>query len=157
MPTVLDVVGQSIPDTVDGMSVLPLIQDRDIKWRDYIHGEHCACYSAENEMQYLTDGKWKYIWYPRTGREQLFNLMEDPYECKDLVDDDSYKEELLKWRLNLVRELEPRDLGLTNGDELVCQAGKGPIISPNYKERMEKVDFDWMEYKEASRWQSNIL
>ena len=157
MPTVLDVVGQSIPDTVDGMSVLPLIQDRDIKWRDYIHGEHCACYSAENEMQYLTDGKWKYIWYPRTGREQLFNLMEDPYECKDLVDDDSYKEELLQWRLNLIRELEPRDLGLTDGAELVCQAGRGPIISPKYKERMEKADFDWMEYKEASRWQSNIL
>lgn len=33
----------------------------------------------------LTDGRWKYIWYPEGGLEQLFDLHTDPREERDLA------------------------------------------------------------------------
>jgi len=33
----------------------------------------------------ITDGAWKYIWYPEGGVEQLFNLKNDPHELVNLA------------------------------------------------------------------------
>ncbi|GIN59400.1 hypothetical protein J8TS2_37190 [Lederbergia ruris] len=87
-------------------------------------------------MQYLTDGKFKYIWLPRLNREQLFDLQNDPKESKDLADVENYHSVLLKWRGRMAQKLEPRNSGLTEGERLVDQAGKPPPISPKYEERM---------------------
>lgn len=134
MPTILDVLGVNIPDTVDGLSMLRPAQGQDCEWRDYVHGEHCTCYSTEEEMQYLTDGKIKYIWFPRTGREQLFDLTKDPTELHDLSQVPEYNETLAGLKLRMVKELAPRNCGLTDGDKLVRQTE--PIISPHYAERV---------------------
>jgi arylsulfatase A-like enzyme len=135
MPTILEALGVDIPDTVDGLSMLPLIQQKDCAWRDYVHGEHCTCYSTDEEMQYLTDGKIKYIWFPRTGREQLFDLEKDPYELNDLTDNKEYANILEGLRTRLVKELAPRNCGLTDGNKLIRQ--EEPIISPHYTERVD--------------------
>jgi arylsulfatase len=136
MPTILDILGLDIPGSVDGLSMKSPALDANCSWREYAHGEHSACYDFENEMQYLTDGKIKYIWYPTTGREQLFDLAQDPYELHELSTVPNYGDVLQEWRLKLVRELEQRDCGLTDGDELVCQEARGPIVSPHYFERI---------------------
>ncbi|WP_238402934.1 arylsulfatase [Paenibacillus mesophilus] len=138
MPTLLEAAGADIPPTVDGSSLLPLIRDENASWREFVHGEHCTCYSEEQEMQYLTDGLWKYIWFPRLGTEQLFRLSSDPGECTDLSVREEYASELQRWRRRLIAILESRGAGLTEGDRLVCQAGKSPHVSPKYKERMDR-------------------
>ncbi|MDF2725811.1 MAG: sulfatase [Paenibacillus sp.] len=140
MPTILDVTGVSIPESVDGKSLLPLIRGQNTAWREYVHGEHSTCYSEQQEMQYLTDGRWKYIWFPRLGTEQLFDMASDPGECADLAAAPLHSDELHRWRENLVAILEERNAGLTENGELVCQAGKPPIVSPKYKERIERAD-----------------
>lgn len=94
-------------------------------------------------MQYLTDGRHKYIWFPRLGTEQLFNLQDDPGECHDLSDRADCQEELLKWRRRLIDLLEPRNCGLTDGRELLCQTGKPIMVSPKYAERLAASDYDW--------------
>lgn len=131
MPTILDAAAVPIPSGVDGMSMLPLIQCAQVAWRPYLHGEHCTCYSEEQEMQYLTDGRWKYIWFPRLGTEQLFDMVSDPLECTDLSGSPQFSGELSHWRHALVQELAPRNAGLTDGERLVCQAGKPFLMSPH--------------------------
>ena len=38
MPTLLEIAGIEIPDTIDGKSVLGLVKQKKEKWRDYLHG-----------------------------------------------------------------------------------------------------------------------
>lgn len=139
MPTILDAVNVPIPTGVDGSSLLPLIRSDWVAWRPFLHGEHCTCYSAAQEMQYLTDGRWKYIWFPRLGTEQLFHLDSDPAECADLAADPVHADVLRRWQMALVQVLAPREAGLTEDEHLVCQAGKAPITSPKGRERIERV------------------
>src|SRR5690606_19447820 len=98
-------------------------------------GEHSTCYHPDQEMQYLTDGRWKYIWLPRLAEEQLFDLQADPYECHDLARDAQHAGTLAEWRARLVRVLAARDAGLTDGDELVPQAGRDYLVSPHAADR----------------------
>jgi len=123
MPTLLDVAGAPIPATVEGRSILPLLRGETADWRTYYHGEHSPCYHPHNANQFLTDGRWKYIWNPITGAEQLFHLADDPQECHDLVDDPTQHETLLKWRARMVAELAERDEGLSDGTQLI----PGPV------------------------------
>ncbi|MCR2803770.1 arylsulfatase [Paenibacillus soyae] len=136
MPTLLEAAGIPVPETVNGFSLLPALRGDSISLRKYVHGEHSACYAEEQEMQYVTDGKMKFIWLPRLGTEQLFDLTEDPKECRDVAGSEAYAQELKHWRNRLIAELEPRGLGLTDGVRLVSQVGKPPIISPHYASRV---------------------
>lgn len=135
MPTFLEAAGVPIPDTVEGISMIGMLKDNKshIGSREYIHGEHSTCYSEEQEMQYMTDGKFKYIWFPRLGTEQLFNIAEDRSEKINLAGLTEYLPELSLWRKRMIKEMEPRGQGLVDENGLVCQAGKSPMVSPNYK------------------------
>jgi arylsulfatase A-like enzyme len=117
MPTFLDVAGAPIPDSVEGRSVLPLLRGESDGWRDVYHGEHAPCYHRSNANQFLTDSMWKYIWNPITGEEQLFDLASDPNECLDLAQ--SERETLSSWRQKMVKQLEGRSEGLSDGKQLI--------------------------------------
>lgn len=132
MPTVLDVAGIEIPSDVDGKSLLPVIQKENPLWREYIHGEHCSCYSHEQEMQYVTDGKRKFIWLPRIDIEQFFDLEADPGELNNLIDAPERSAEIAKWRGFLTKELEERDCGWVLDGKLHCPMEE-PMVSP-YKD-----------------------
>jgi len=81
-------------------------------------------------MQYLTDGREKYIWLTLTGQEQLFDLTQDPQELDDLAGDPGAKGRLELWRSRMVEELAPRTQdGLSNGRRLI--PGKSlPAVRP---------------------------
>jgi arylsulfatase A-like enzyme len=122
MPTILDACGVGIPDTVDGLSVLPLTRNELVEWRPYIHGEHSY---GDHSNHFITNGKVKYIWFSRTGQEQFFDLEKDPFEEKDLITSSAMKEEVELCRNYLIKELEGREEGYSDGRKLV--KGKSPV------------------------------
>lgn len=129
MPTLLEAAGLQAPKTVEGRSLVPLLSGPAPGWRKYIHGEHCTCYSPEQEMQFVTDGRRKFIWFPRIGSEQFFDLDKDPGECVNLAGDPSRQDEITTWRNYLVSELEARRCGWTKNGRPYCP-GDQPLVSP---------------------------
>ncbi|OHD64520.1 MAG: sulfatase [Spirochaetes bacterium GWF1_41_5] len=128
MPTILETLSVPVPDTVEGKNVMKIAADKNAGWREYIHGEHCRCYSPVQEMQFVTDGKRKYIWFPRTDAEQFFNLENDPQEQYDLSGEKTGRDEIAFWKARLIKELESRNCGLVKNQRLIRQ--DKPIISP---------------------------
>jgi arylsulfatase A-like enzyme len=127
MPTVLDVAGVDPPPGMTGRSVLEALRGDD--WREYLHGEHSPCYAVEEAMQYLTDGREKYIWFPATGRVQLFDLSENRGERLDLAQDPTRRDRLDLWRRRLVEILAPRGDGFCDGARLVVRRDRwGPVV-----------------------------
>ena len=121
MPTLLDIAGVDIPETVDGSSLMPLVQGDAQGWREYFHGEHAATPSMEDPagMHFLTDGKEKYVWMLGTGREQLFDLVNDPHERHNLASDSEHADRLKQWRFRLIQEFKDRPEGFTDGRKLI--------------------------------------
>lgn len=136
MPTLLEASGLPVPKTVDGRSLLPVIEEPQPNWRSYIHGEHCTCYSREQEMQYVTDGCRKFIWLPRIGREQFFDLKQDPSELDDLIHTPERQEEIEIWRNYLIHELKQRNCGWIRDGKLHCPPDE-PLVSPYKSKRWQ--------------------
>jgi arylsulfatase len=122
MPTMLEMAGVPVPPTVEGRSLLPLLNAASLSagWREYVHGEHAGFYASGQGMQYLTDGKEKYIWFTQSGREQFFNLKDDPHELHDLARDPKHQAHIAGWRQRMIQELAPRvQDGLSDGQCLI--------------------------------------
>lgn len=131
LPTMLEAAGCGVPDDMDGRSVLGLIADPGAPWREYIDLEHAQIYEPENCWMALTDGRRKYIRNARTGEEQLFDLENDPGECRDLAGEEQYAAELRTWRTRLTAHLAERDARYVRNGELQIITEK-IIYSPNY-------------------------
>jgi arylsulfatase A-like enzyme len=117
MPTLLEVAGVPIPDSVTGTSLLGAI--RGAPWREYLHGEHSPCYSLQEAMHYLTDGRSKYIWFPATGEERFFDLVQDRQERVDLTRDPGQGKRVAEWRQRLIALLAERGDGFSDGERLL--------------------------------------
>jgi arylsulfatase A-like enzyme len=129
MPTLLGVAGLAVPDTVDGCDLGGLLDKPAESWREYIHGEHCTCYSPEQEMQYVTDGRRKLVWLPRLDHYQFFDLEQDRSETRDLFADPDRQGEVARWLGYLTGELAKRDCGWVS-DGKPCCPGPEPLVSP---------------------------
>jgi len=122
MPTLLDIAGVGVPDTVEGRSLLPLLRGEDTAWREQLHVEHSPWHHC------LTDGREKYIWFVQDGREQLFDLKSDPNECHDLAWEPESAGRLEGWRARMVVELKGRPEGFTDGERLIPGRAYPPVL-----------------------------
>jgi arylsulfatase A-like enzyme len=117
--TILELAATPVPARVDGESLVPEVLGTGRLDREYIHGEHSSCYSPAEAMQFVTDGREKYVWYTQHGDEQFFDLETDPQELHDLAGDPREESRLQRWRGRLVERLRTRpDDGLTDGGRL---------------------------------------
>ena len=114
MPTLLELAGAPIPETVDGTSLLHPVD------REYLHGEHTL---GEDSMHFILTKEDKYIWYSQTGRELYFNLRDDPHETKNVLDENP--ERVAELRALLIDALKNREEQYTDGHTLFV--GKTPL------------------------------
>jgi len=132
LPTFLDAAGiEHDPAEFDGRSMLSLVRGQTDGWREYIDLEHARCYGGSTNWTGLTDGKTKYIYHADDGRQQLFDLVADPQETRDLASDPAHQTELRTWRSRMIDHLAERGEPFVTGGDLGLRR-KPMIYSPNY-------------------------
>jgi arylsulfatase A-like enzyme len=102
-PTTCELAGLKVPETVDYPSVAPLVKGEKKGGEEVIFNAY-----IETQRLVRTD-RYKLVHYPKIGRNQLFDLKEDPFETKDLIDDP--KLEKVKKRLLVTLRNKRRELG----------------------------------------------
>ena len=132
LPTCLDAAKVGFDKKeFDGRSMLDLIRGKTDGWREYIDLEHDRCYSKENCWNGLTDGRFKYIYYAFDGRQQLFDLVNDPDELHDLAGDPKHEATLKRWRRRMIDHFAERgEPFVVNGD--LARRPKRMLYSPHY-------------------------
>ena len=94
-PTFIDLAGAPIPDSVNGMSLVPLLENPNAPWRDAILLEHWPTEEGVGaiipEFYSVRTSDWKYTEYV-TGECELYDLANDPYELQNLADKRKYKD-----------------------------------------------------------------
>ncbi len=127
MPTLLALAGTKSPAHVDGVNLVPTLRGRKQLIREWLHFEHAPCYSQEQAYHALTDGRFKYIWRTKDGREHLFDLDKDPTEEHDLTKDASHRTALEAWRARLIKRLANRPEGFSKDGKLVAGCPYRPL------------------------------
>jgi arylsulfatase len=123
MPTVLELAGVECPDSVEGRSLVPLMSGSSAEWRTHLHIEHAPLHHT------LTDGREKYIWHAADGREQFFDLVNDPHELHDRAKDPAAAGRIQRWRQRLIDELRHRPEGFTDGNKLTPGRPYAPLLA----------------------------
>ncbi len=119
-PTLLDLAGGEPMQGVDGRSLAPILRGESQPVREVLHSEHSPCYDDEQAYHMLTDGRWKYIWRPHRGEEQLFDLSIDPQECTNLARQAEHSAALAGWRDWMIEQLKDRPEGFSDGEQLIA-------------------------------------
>ena len=122
MPTLLDMCGIPVPDTVEGLS---LATDQR---RDYLYGEH---FDDDRSTRMIRRGPHKLVYYPVGNRAQLFDLERDPDEMRDVADDAEYAEVREELTRLLVSRLYGSDLEWLDNEKLVGTPDKEWTAQPN--------------------------
>ena len=120
MPTLLEMAKIDIPDHVDGRSLLPALRGNADELRPYLHAEHSPCYARDQAYHFVVNCRYKFIWRPLTGDQQLFDLRNDPNEIHDLISDPAHASEASRLRSCLAKHLAQRPEGFSDGTKLIC-------------------------------------
>lgn len=135
LPTFLDAANVEIPEDMDGKSVRQLAEGNSEGWRKYIDLEHATCYDNNNYWCALTDGKIKYVWNLYNGSEQLFDLVKDPHELHNCINDRKYRKQAEEMRNAMIEHLSERGEDFVKDGKLVTRE-KTMLYSPNYPKKL---------------------
>lgn len=93
MPTILDILGITIPNSVQGKSLLPYIKEETKQHKREIYAQY-YCGSLQNKPALMVrDQKWKYTYYPEGNCIETRLLNDDPLKMSGFFDkDDVYGE-----------------------------------------------------------------
>lgn len=94
-PTVCEMTNIAVPKTVQGKSLVPILQGKEDEIRDHVFGYF------RNSQRMIRGKDYKLIEYPEANRAQLFHLATDPWELKNLAEDPQHETE----RRNLLAAL----------------------------------------------------
>ena len=111
-PTLLDAAGVAVPadaPKMEGRSFWPLVQGRDVPWRDHILYEYYWEWNfpATPTTFAIRTERWKFVFtYGVWDRNGLYDLQTDPIERHNLIDVPAFREQREKLERQLFDELE---------------------------------------------------
>ena len=99
MPTVLDIMGQEVPAEVEGRSLLPMMQDTNLKGRDFVVSTHPfsnpmdIVREVDGQSRAVTQGsdttittdEWSLLYSIEEGESWLYHLPSDPKQEKNVI------------------------------------------------------------------------
>ena len=84
-PSVVDLLGGTIPDGLDGKSFVPVMKGQTSSTRDSVF------LAYKDSQRAVRQGDYKLIRFPRIDKTQLFDLGRDPHEINDLSGDSNQR------------------------------------------------------------------
>lgn len=99
-PTLCELCGCNIPDSVEGVSLFTAMHDADEKLRDTMY------FAFTDVQRAVKDRRFKLVEYAVPDRDrvtQLFDLVEDPWELSNLASSEEYAGEVARLRKELAR------------------------------------------------------
>ncbi len=116
LPTVVAAAGGTPPPDVDGIDLVALARGK-AEPRSYLESMNGSTAAPGNLA--ITDGRWKYLWFPIGGSEQLFDLETDPHECNNVIDLADHANERERLRAELIRRHTDRGSALVQDGSLI--------------------------------------
>ena len=123
MPTLLGYLGLPVPDDRDivGQSFLPCLLGQEDKGR-----EHVVIYDEYGETRMVRTRVWKYVQRAPDGPNELWDLVKDPGERRNLIDDPGHAERIDDMRVlleqwfvrHVVPEIDGRKFDVTGLGQL---------------------------------------
>ena len=122
MPTLLDLAGIDIPETVEGISMVGEQK------RDWFYGE---VGEDNHATRMIRDGRYKLIYYPVGNCRQLFDLQDDPNELIDLSTSAEHADILTNLTDRLISQLYGGDEAWAENGQLVGLPDRDFVPGPN--------------------------
>ncbi len=138
-PTILDLAGIGIPGNMDGRSFKPLIEGKEIPWRNELLYEYYweRNYPYTPTIHALITGRYKFIRYHGVwDLDEFYDLQNDPDETVNLIFSDDHQEMIRAYRKRLF-EL----LGKTNGRSMPLLPDRGKVYPLRNPEKSGPADF----------------
>jgi arylsulfatase A-like enzyme len=129
MPTVLDLMNVEIPSVVDGISLVPMIKNKNLRSRDFVISTHpftnagAIVRSVDGQQREtigsdttITTEEWSLLYSIKPGDSWLYHLKSDPNQQRNVINDNvSVAQEIHQKFVNFLKEknmnpelLEPR-------------------------------------------------
>jgi arylsulfatase A-like enzyme len=99
-PTLLDLAGLPVPDTMQGRNLKPLLAGQPVAWRDDWFYEHHTFADRIPQTEGVRTSRWMYFrWLDaKEPLEELYDLANDPFEERNLAGDAAHAERLAAMR-----------------------------------------------------------
>lgn len=110
-PTILDMIGRNVPDSMDGVSLMPFLEGKSPdQWRDCVHmeldfgepdkathwQEATGASVGEANLAILREARFKLVHFNAGLPPLLFDLENDPFELDNLANDSAHAATLLR-------------------------------------------------------------
>jgi len=143
--TILEAAGLKAPDYMNGKSFLPLVQGKEIPWRDKLVYEYYweRNFPMTPTIHAIRTDRYKYIrYYGVWDTDELYDLQNDPLEKQNLIRSESHQKIISQMSKDLFEELHN-----TNGMYIQLYPDKGNPIT----ESGERT-FDTTRYGGPTIW-----
>jgi choline-sulfatase len=170
-PSLADVCGMNVEYEINGNSLLPLLNE------DYIEpagppqgavlSQFHGLYTSHSNFM-LREGDYKYCRY-NSMEPQLFNMADDPFECRNLAKEDKYASQVEAFDKRLIEVLgeDPEDIEVHIRDNqarrnfIAKAVGNSPIVAKRLKKRIkdfrDELDSAWWDGGEyMSRYETQF-